>query len=222
MAARSLLAKQTATLDRMSGGRFVFGVGIGGRADDHRAAGVPVSQRGRILDAQLGDLRRIWAGQAYRQSLIGPAPATVGGPRVLIGGFAPAALSRVARFADGFLCAAPLTWAGRLVGTVRDQWAEAGRPGRPRLVCQINVAIGPASVIDRARQAIGSYYAFVDRPDHRPGPITDPVRLAETVAAYREFGADELMLYCWADDPHQVEALAPLLTAGPAISPGTP
>ena len=58
----ALLAKQVATLDRMSGARFVLGVGIGGREDDHRAAGTPISERGRMLDDQLTSLRQIWRG----------------------------------------------------------------------------------------------------------------------------------------------------------------
>jgi alkanesulfonate monooxygenase SsuD/methylene tetrahydromethanopterin reductase-like flavin-dependent oxidoreductase (luciferase family) len=196
----ALLAKQVATLDAMSGGRFVLGVGVGGRADDHAAAGVPLERRGALLDQQLADLRRIWAGPE-----IGPFPATP--PAILIGGFAPAALRRVARYADGFLCAAPLAWAGRLVDQVNEDWAAAGRPGRPRLVCQINVATGGPATIERAHRAISSYYAFTGRDDWGR-PLSDPDQIADAVAAYRDFGADELVLYCYADDPAQVEELA--------------
>ncbi|WP_433294825.1 LLM class flavin-dependent oxidoreductase [Actinoplanes sp. CA-030573] len=206
--ATALLAKQVATLHRMSGGRFVLGIGVGGRADDHDAAGVPLSARGRVLDRQLPELRQIWRGEPYRGAVIGPRPLTP--PEILIGGFAPAALRRVALFADGFLCAAPLSWAGGLVQTVRDQWASAGRAGRPRLVCQINVAAGPAAAVARARTAVAGYYAFTGRPGWG-APLTDPAEIADTVAAYREFGADELVLYCYGDDPGQVPALARLV-----------
>jgi hypothetical protein len=51
-------------------------------------------------------------------------------------------------------------------------------------------------------------------PSGQPGwgePISDPNRIADAVAAYREFGADELVLYCYADDPRQVEDLAALV-----------
>jgi alkanesulfonate monooxygenase SsuD/methylene tetrahydromethanopterin reductase-like flavin-dependent oxidoreductase (luciferase family) len=201
----ALLAKQVATLDAMSGGRFVLGVGVGGRDDDHTAAGVPITRRGAILDRQLVELRQIWAGD-----LIGPFPATP--PPILIGGFAPAALRRVARHADGFLCAAPLTWAGRLVDQVLQEWAAAGRPGRPRLVCQVNAATGGPAAIERARRAIAGYYAFTGRDDWG-APMSDPAQIAETVAAYREFGADELVLYCYGDDPAQVEDLATMARA---------
>lgn len=206
----ALLAKQIATLDRMSGGRFVFGVGVGGRDDDHRAAGTPVSQRGRRLDAQLTELRQIWRNEPYRDTVIGPSPTSVGGPPILIGGFAPAALRRVARYADGFLCAAPLSWAGPLVRTVREQWAEAGRTGQPRLVCQVNVAVGPPATVERARAAIADYYAFTGRPGFGE-PLTGRAQIADAVSAYREFGADELVLYCYADDPRQVETLSAIV-----------
>lgn len=204
----ALLAKQVATLHRMSGGRFVLGIGIGGRPDDHDAAGAPLASRGRALDQQLADLRSIWRGEPYRGAVIGPAPSPA--PEILIGGFAPPALRRVAAHADGFLCAAPLAWAGGLVRTVRDQWAAAGRAGRPRLVCQINVAVGPAATVARARTAVSGYYAFTGR-EGWGAPLTDPVEIADTVAAYREFGADELVLHCYGDDPNQVPALAAIV-----------
>ncbi|MEU0566934.1 LLM class flavin-dependent oxidoreductase [Nonomuraea sp. NPDC005983] len=45
-----MLAEQTATLDRLSGGRFTLGIGVGGRADDFLATGLDVHTRGRRLD----------------------------------------------------------------------------------------------------------------------------------------------------------------------------
>jgi alkanesulfonate monooxygenase SsuD/methylene tetrahydromethanopterin reductase-like flavin-dependent oxidoreductase (luciferase family) len=206
----AVLAKQVATLDRMSGGRFVLGVGIGGRPDDHAAAGTPISRRGAVLDGQLTALRAIWRGEPYGLGTVGPRPATPQGPPVLIGGFAPAALRRVALYADGFLCAAPLTWAGGLVATVREQWEAAGRPGRPRLVCQVNVAAGGPETIERARRAVAGYYAFTGRPGWGE-PLSDPAEIADAVAAYSEFGADELVLYCYGPDPEQVGALAEIV-----------
>ncbi len=141
---------------------------------------------------------------------IGPRPLNAGGPPILIGGFAPEALRRVARFADGFICAAPLAWAGGLVRTVNEQWAESGRAGRPRLVCQINAAVGSPESIERGHSAVADYYAFTGRPGWG-APLTDPAQIAETIAAYREFGADELIFYCYGDDPAQIELLADIV-----------
>jgi alkanesulfonate monooxygenase SsuD/methylene tetrahydromethanopterin reductase-like flavin-dependent oxidoreductase (luciferase family) len=142
----ALLAKQVATLDRMSGGRFVLGIGIGGREDDHAAAGTPMTGRGRALDDQLAALKQIWDGD-----VIGPRPRSA--PPVLIGGFAPAALRRI------------------------------------------------------AAHAIAGYYAFTGR-EGWGAPLTEPAQIAEAVADYAELGADEVVFYCYAADPAQVEALA--------------
>jgi alkanesulfonate monooxygenase SsuD/methylene tetrahydromethanopterin reductase-like flavin-dependent oxidoreductase (luciferase family) len=142
--------------------------------------------------------------------VIGPQPITPGGPPILIGGFAPPAVARVARHGDGFLCAAPLQWARPLVTAVQEQRTAAGRIGNPHLVCQINVAIGAPSTIDAARTAIANYYAFTGRPGWG-APLSDFKQIAEAVDAYREFGADELVLYCYAPDANQVELLSELL-----------
>ncbi|CAJ62358.1 conserved hypothetical protein; putative Bacterial luciferase-like domain [Frankia alni ACN14a] len=140
----------------------------------------------------------------------GRVPRRRGGPPILVGGFAPAALRRVARHGDGFVCAAPLAWAGPLVHALGEQWAAAGRGGRPRLVCQVNVAVGGPDTLTRARRAIADYYAFAGRPGWGE-PLHDPGEIVDTVAAYADFGADELVLYCYADDPAQVDTLAALV-----------
>ena len=59
----ALFAKQAASLDRISGGRLVLGLGIGGREDDFAASGLTMAGRGRRFDEQLDEMRRIWAGE---------------------------------------------------------------------------------------------------------------------------------------------------------------
>ena len=59
----SLLAKQAATIDAISNGRLTLGLGVGGREDDFQAAGVDFHQRGKIFDAQLETMSRIWSGE---------------------------------------------------------------------------------------------------------------------------------------------------------------
>lgn len=199
-----LLASQVATLDRLSGGRFTLGLGLGGRADDHAAAGVPLRGRAARLDALVPELRRLWADGA-----VGPAPRTRGGPEILFGAFRPAALARVARFGDGLLCAADPSWAGGLFRTVERDWADAGRAGRPRLVGQCNVALGPPSTVDAARAALGGYYAFTGAPERVvAGLRTTPATVRAAVGAFADLGADEVVLYCWAGDVAQVERIA--------------
>lgn len=209
----ALLAKQAATLDRMSGGRFVLGLGVGGREDDHHAAGTPLRDRGRRLDRQLADLCRLWSGEPHSPEAgpIGPAPAREGGPELLIGAFKPKALARVARWGDGLLAAAPPSWVGGLFDTVRRDWQEHGRKGEPRLVAQANVALGPESVADEAKTAMRAYYAFTGMADQMViGMLTEADDIRAAIRAYRDLGADEVMLYCWGSDPGQVDRLADL------------
>lgn len=209
----ALLAKQVATLDRLSGGRFVLGLGVGGRADDDAAAGVPASGRGARLDRQLLEMRRIWAGEAHgdQPGAIGPATTRPDGPELLFGAFREAALARVARFGGGFLCAAAPSWAGGLIRTVDRQWADAGRPGRPRHVAQVNVAVGGDAIADEARAALHGYYSFTGEPERMvAGLVTDAGRLRDTVRAFDDLGVGEVVLYCWATGTDQIDRLADL------------
>ncbi|MFC4504411.1 MULTISPECIES: LLM class flavin-dependent oxidoreductase [Streptomyces] len=208
----ALLAKQTATLDRISGGRFTLGIGVGGREDDFRATGVDVRSRGRRLDEQLARLRATWAGEPYGDGVgpIGPAPRTPGGPEVLFGGFVPAAVERVGRFGDGFIGAAlPPQYLDGLFREVERVWEKYDRPGRPRLVAQLSVALGPHATVERARRNLLDYYEFTGRAGYMADALlTTPERIRAAVADLAGIGADEVVLYCWAPDPDQVDRLA--------------
>ncbi|MEV6827016.1 LLM class flavin-dependent oxidoreductase [Amycolatopsis sp. NPDC051102] len=204
----ALLAKQAATLDRLSGGRFTLGLGVGGRADEFDLVGVDLRTRGRRFDEQLKTMRDIWSGGP-----IGPAPARAGGPEVLIGGFAEPALERVARFADGLLCATSLAAAGRQFEYVEASWARAGRPGRPRLVGQLTTALGPESTVEEAREQILAYYAFDPALAAATAGrlLTTPAAIRAAVAEFTGLGADEVVCYCWSPDTDQVDRLADVL-----------
>ncbi|WAL68176.1 LLM class flavin-dependent oxidoreductase [Amycolatopsis cynarae] len=211
----AMLAKQTATLDRLSGGRFTLGIGVGGREDDCLAAGIDIRHRGRRLDEQMPLLRRIWRGEPYGEGVgpIGPAPTTPGGPEVLFGGFAPAAIERVGRFGDGFLGAGlpPQAMAG-LFRDVEAAWEKHDRSGRPRLVAQVNVALGPVSTVEQAGRNIRDYYAFTGRADYMAdGLLTTPETIRQAVDDHVRIGADEVMLYCWSPDIDQIDRLADAL-----------
>ncbi len=73
----ALLAKQAATIDQLSGGRLVLGLGVGAREDDYQASGVDFHKRGALFDKQLEDLARHWrATEAWARR-----PRTVSGRR---------------------------------------------------------------------------------------------------------------------------------------------
>ncbi|MBF6351880.1 LLM class flavin-dependent oxidoreductase [Nocardia flavorosea] len=211
----ALLAKQVATLDRMSGGRLVLGLGVGGRADDHLAAGVELRARGRRMNEQLAQLRSLWSGAPFGPGCgpIGPAPVRPGGPPILFGGFKPAALERVARWGDGYLSAAPAQWCGDLFDSVRTSWREHGRAGEPRLVAQVNVALGPQSLVDEVRAALGAYYEFTGYAANMvSGLRTSADEIRAAIRQFGDLGADEVMLYCYGTDAGQVDRLADIVS----------
>ncbi|ATL65082.1 LLM class flavin-dependent oxidoreductase [Nocardia terpenica] len=208
-----LLAKQVATLDRMSGGRLVLGLGVGGRPDDHEASGTDIRTRGRRLDQQLALMRRLWTGDRYSNDCgpIGPTPTHPDGPELLFGGFQPAALDRIGRWGGGLLCAAAPTWAENLIETARHSWRTHNRPGKPRIVAQMNTALGPRS-IDKAHTAIATYYKFSGHANHMTnGMLTTPHQIQTAITQFEALGADELMLYCWDRDPDQVNRIADII-----------
>ncbi|HEX6209108.1 MAG TPA: LLM class flavin-dependent oxidoreductase, partial [Actinomycetota bacterium] len=94
----TILAKEAATIDVLSGGRLTLGLAVGAREDDYDAAGVEVRGRGRRFEEQLAALRGVWEDPS-----IGPRPAQDGGPELLVGGGSDLAFARVARYADGFV-----------------------------------------------------------------------------------------------------------------------
>ncbi|MFF4484239.1 TIGR03619 family F420-dependent LLM class oxidoreductase [Streptomyces sp. NPDC001520] len=117
-----LAAKQIATLDQLSGGRMLLGIGVGLSGTDRdpqvlktlsrnatvemAALGVDVTKRGRLADEQLAALRRIWTDDSasydgklvrFKEIEVFPKPAQAGGPPILIAGNSPAALRRTPR-----------------------------------------------------------------------------------------------------------------------------
>jgi probable F420-dependent oxidoreductase len=105
-----VLAKEAATLARLSGDRFVLGVGAGWLAEEFDAIGVPFAERGPRLEDHIGALRALWSGSPA--SFEGPftsfadvfcEPSPPGGTiPIVIGGHSPVAARRAGRLGDGF------------------------------------------------------------------------------------------------------------------------
>jgi probable F420-dependent oxidoreductase len=107
-----VLAKRFATLDVLSDGRLIAGIGLGWSKDEYEVSGIPYKHRGARADEFLQVLNRIWAddvvefkGQFYNipASKIGPKPLQKPHPPILLGGFSPRTLSRIVEYADGWL-----------------------------------------------------------------------------------------------------------------------
>src|SRR6266511_2323319 len=100
----TLLARQAAVVDRVSGGRLDLGVGLGARADDYQALGRPFGGRGRRLEEQLQRLHELWAAAIDREATggtPGPAPLQRPHPPLWVGGYADAAVRRAVTLGDG-------------------------------------------------------------------------------------------------------------------------
>ncbi|GAA5068151.1 putative F420-dependent oxidoreductase [Thermocatellispora tengchongensis] len=141
-----LVARSFATLDRLSGGRAVAGFGLGWSREEYAANGRPWADRAARLDDMLDALEAIWTSDPVEYSsdrwtitpsTIEPKPQNL---PVYLAGFAPAALRRVGRRADGWLTAAlPLPMLTGMWTAIRQSAEEAGRdPDRLRMVLRCN------------------------------------------------------------------------------------
>ena len=109
----TVAAKTVATLDRLSGGRVVFGVGVGGEfPKEFEACGVPRAERGRRVDEGIAVCRALWGPSPasfggtfvrFADVTLEPKPLQPGGPPIWIGGRSDAALRRAARLGDGWV-----------------------------------------------------------------------------------------------------------------------
>ncbi|WP_251092116.1 LLM class F420-dependent oxidoreductase [Streptomyces sp. Caat 7-52] len=106
-----VVAKQAATLDVLSAGRFTLGVGIGWSADEFTALGVPFAGRGRRTEEYLAAMRTLWREDVatfegecvrFRDVRVNPKPVRDRRIPVVMGGNGDAALRRAATIADGW------------------------------------------------------------------------------------------------------------------------
>jgi alkanesulfonate monooxygenase SsuD/methylene tetrahydromethanopterin reductase-like flavin-dependent oxidoreductase (luciferase family) len=135
----ALAAKMTATLDRISHGRFDLGIGVGGEyPPEFEASGVPVAGRGARTDEALGVLVRLLSGEkvtaegsfgSLRDLRLDPPPVQQPRPPIWAGGRKTPAMRRAGRFADVWMpyMVSPDSFARTLAGA-RDFATQAGRP----------------------------------------------------------------------------------------------
>jgi probable F420-dependent oxidoreductase len=107
------VAKQVATIDHLTEGRFVFGVGVGGEfPKEYEACGVPMAERGARLSESIEVLRQLWRGEPashagrffrFDDVTMRPPPRQAGGPPIWCGGRSDAALRRTGRLAEGWI-----------------------------------------------------------------------------------------------------------------------
>ena len=156
-----VLAKRLATIDRLSKGRMLLGVGVGWMREELESTGVDFHTRGRRLDELLAALRAVWADEesgfdgeffSFEGVRSEPRPVLPGGVTIHIGGHSEAAARRAGRYADGFhplgLDDDELVARWRLV---QDTAEAAGRdPGAMDLCATVFVGAVDEAAVERA------------------------------------------------------------------------
>jgi len=168
----ALLAKQAAEVDLLCEGRFRLGLGIGWNRVEYEALGQKFSERATILEEQVDVLRQLWTqesvtvdGRYHRITAAGLAPLPIQRPiPIWIGAWAPTALRRVGRIADG--------------------WFPQVRPGAGLTEALDTIAQGAAEV---GRDPTG--IAFEGRVDWA---TRDPERIATHAERWQAAGASHL------------------------------
>ena len=144
-----LMAKQAATLDHLSGGRLLLGVGAGWNVEEMASHGVDFADRWKVLRERVLAMREIWNNDEaefhgefvdFEPLWSWPKPVQPGGPKVLLGASSKWAWRRIAEYADGWCpiyqdpkraaAMGATDYAGGMQAT-REAWAEAGRDGEP-------------------------------------------------------------------------------------------
>ena len=199
------LAKYTATLDQMSGGRVTLGVGVGAMTEEFEALGIPMSERGSLTNECIRIMKELWTNQApsyhsrrwnFDELRFSPKPVQQPHIPLWIGGSSPGALRRAARLGDGWhpSGATPEDYAAgkeRIIALAM----EAGRdPDSLTWSARVEVEAtrGPSSDRAASRARI---------PGH------DLEQTALSIAAYRDAGVEHLVLALNTGDVDRIRSL---------------
>ena len=182
-----VLARRLTTIDVLSGGRLLVGLGLGWSKDEMDATGARMSERGARADEFLQVLKAIWTqdpvehrGNFYEipKSFIGPKPVRKPHPPIYMAAFAPAALNRIARLADGWNpVGIPADGMAQMFAAIKTMAADAGRdPESLQMIVRANLHITSQSLPEGRFIFSGSFEQII-----------------EDVAACRRIGVHELV-----------------------------
>jgi alkanesulfonate monooxygenase SsuD/methylene tetrahydromethanopterin reductase-like flavin-dependent oxidoreductase (luciferase family) len=207
----ALFAKQAASLDRLSGGRLVLGLGLGGRDDDFAASGVSTQGRGRRLEEQVAMMKRVWSGEEFGYTgAIGPEPVRLGGPEIILGGATEASFQRAARIADGWIMGGGTPdMFGQGAAAVEQAWKDAGRTDRPRKLTLAYYGLGPEAR-SQAEGYLLHYYGWLGdfASQIAASAAISPEMIRSYVAAFEANGCDEIIFVPTSSRLDQVSLLA--------------
>lgn len=153
------VAKETATLDVLSKGRLILGIGIGWLHEEFDALGIPFDERMSRTEESCNALRALWSpgasafkGEHYNWDELesNPKPVQAGGPPIVVGGHVKGAARRAARIGDGFF---PLRTEGDRLQQLLDAMSEeCARVGRDPAKIEITASAPPPLNLDEIKR----------------------------------------------------------------------
>ena len=160
-----VLAKTVASLDRLSGGRLLLGIGVGWVAEEAEAVGTDFATRGRRTDEAIEAMRALWRGEPtasfsgdtvrFENVVSRPKPVRAEGVPIIVGGHSRAAARRAGRLGDGFY---PLGVFGAALDALLDEMRDTARAhGRDADAIEITTAasLDPSVTDAYAAQGVG-------------------------------------------------------------------
>ena len=205
------LAKYTATLDQMSGGRVTLGVGVGAMTEEFEALGIPMSERASLTNESIRVMRELWSNPApsfhsrrwdFDDLRFSPKPVQSPHIPIWVGGASAGALRRAARLGDGWHPSgiSPEQYK-ELKGQISKLAMQAGRdPGSLTWSARVEVEATPGPSSDRAANRARI-------PGH------DLEQTALSIAAYRDAGVEHLVLALNTGDLDRIRLLMETIAA---------
>ena len=194
-------AKAIASIDQLSGGRVLFGVGVGWLRDEFEALQLlPFDDRGAVTDEQLEVMKAIWThdraaydGRFYKFPPISvtPKPAQRPHPPILVGGNSVPALRRTVRYGDGWH--ALMLLPSEMVEHSRRLHALAEQHGRHDPI-PVSLLVGTRITRDP------SMYPALDDPHRRQSMVGTVEQIVEQLVAYRDAGVEHIHTFVSTDD----------------------
>jgi probable F420-dependent oxidoreductase len=214
----SHVAKIVATLDFVSNGRVILGLGFGSRESDYKAVEVPFEHRGSRAVEQVKLIKRLWTeenvthkGRFYNvENLsVGPRPVQKPHPPIWTGGSAEVALKRAGTWADGFICGSsaiadfPATWE-KISGYAK----AAGRdPSKIAKASLTFMAINDdhAKAIKTVEDYVMRYYGRLRADVADTSLIGPPAAIIDRIGSFLSKGLDTLIIGLADPDPRQLD-----------------
>ena len=217
------VAEEAATLDVLTGGNYILGIGLGYRQPEFDAFGIPLSERAPRFNESIGLMKRLWTedrvshkGRFYtvNEAGIGVKPVQAGGPPLYIAGQADVSVRRAARIGDAWLIvnSGGLSKVMPLMNTYRAALAEYGRTAREfPITVECYVGDRHSTAHEECREPLEykyNAYASWGLQGRRTETnfedfardkfiIGDKVSVKEEIARYRELlGVDHFIMRC--------------------------